>query len=215
MSSTLDEGAGLAEAYEWIHPVSLLVLRDLEGGAPMNIRQISERMAPILGLENPYGTVRRRVDRLEAAGLVESEKAGNQRVVRFKDNYLSSAAIELSERLKFQEAILRAGEGLANVAVNFVDHLSNLDYSATAYFYGSFAKGTAHPGTSDLDVLLIVPDEKEEAAEQVKSKASNLSRAFERDLHLDVAKKSNFEDMKREGDPIVGQALDGIKLRFS
>jgi len=92
------------------------------------------------------GTVRRELDRLEAAGLVQVSQAGNQR------HYQANPESPIYDELL---SIVRKTFGVADVirdALQAVD-----DQFDAAFVYGSVAKGE-DTATSDID-LMVVSDE--------------------------------------------------------
>jgi predicted nucleotidyltransferase len=91
--------------------------------------------------ESP-GTVTRELTNLQGAGVLRSEKIGNQR------HYSLDEACPILEDLR--SMFLKttgAGDGLRKA-------LAGLDSVELAFIYGSFAKGDAH-GKSDIDLMVV------------------------------------------------------------
>jgi predicted nucleotidyltransferase len=89
------------------------------------------------------GTVRRELDRLEAAGLVQVSQAGNQR------HYQANPESPIYDELL---SIVRKTFGVADVirdALQAVD-----DQFDAAFVYGSVAKGE-DTATSDIDLMVV------------------------------------------------------------
>jgi DNA-binding transcriptional ArsR family regulator len=205
----------LAELYGWLNPVSLLIVRELAKSGQMNLSKLCEALAPVLGLRNPYGTVRRWVEKLELAGIAKSAYEKKQRVVSLRSNYLTDAVLGISECLKFAEALRQSGGMLANSALNFLDELGRFNVPLELYFYGGFARGTARAGRGDVDVVIVVPDgERGITAERVRDIAAITKRMLGGDIHPFVLTRSKLRDLLEKKDPVIARALDGINLRI-
>jgi predicted nucleotidyltransferase len=91
--------------------------------------------------ESP-GTVTRELTNLQEAGVLRSEKIGNQR------HYSLDATCPILEDLRSMFLkTTAAGDGLRKA-------LAGLDGVEVAFIYGSFARGDAH-GNSDIDLMVV------------------------------------------------------------
>lgn len=91
----------------------------------------------------PSGTLTRELTRLAHAGLLKSEKRGNQLL------YSADRSCPVFEEVA---SILRKTSGLADVLAEALDPLS--DKIDVAFVFGSTARGTQTAG-SDIDVIVI------------------------------------------------------------
>ncbi len=202
------------ELYEWASPVSLLIIRTLGVKGRMSVSELSLSVAKLLNLRNPYGTVHRYVGKLEQAGIVKSAYEKKKRLVSINANYLSNALLEISEALKFAEALRASGGMLTNAVLGFAERLREFSVPIELRFYGSFVRGTARPGLSDVDVLVIVPDgEKRVSAKNVREIAITIKSTVGGDIHPFVLSRSKLSRLVAEKSPVIMNALrDGITL---
>lgn len=89
------------------------------------------------------GTVRRELDKLCAAGIIQSWKLGNQL------HYQANPENPVFEELR---SIVKKTTGLTALLLAALD--SCLDKLDMAFVYGSIAKGTEHKN-SDIDLMLV------------------------------------------------------------
>lgn len=123
----------------------------------------------------------RELDRLEQAGLVLSERRGNQRLVRANER--SPVADDLRSLLtKLYGAPARIRSALAS-----------LDGIAEAYLFGSYARRlTGEPGTVPNDIDLLVLGDV--AIDDVWTVAAELSRELRIEVNPVVRSSTEWED---------------------
>lgn len=190
---------------EWIHPVSFLILRELRWGEK-SITDLTRSIAPQIG-KNPYGTVQRCSWKLARFKVVNYERRGKKVLLSLRDSPLTRAALQLAEVVAFNDAMSKAAKPVADAARELVDLICREfgDLSLDAYFYGSFAKGTATK-VSDVDVLLVLPKEAVKRVETAVGKVAG--------IHALVVDRDRFQEMSREQGPHFRSILEGIHLKL-
>lgn len=190
---------------EWIHPVSFLILRELRWGE-RSITDLTKSIAPLLG-KNPYGTVQRCSWKLARHKVVNYERRGKKVLLSLRDSPLTKAALHLAEAVAFDEAMSKAAKPVADAARELVEQICRElgHVSLDAYFYGSFAKGTATK-VSDVDVLLVAPREAVKAVEETAGKVVG--------IHALVVDKEMFQEMVRDRGPHFQSVQAGIHLKL-
>jgi len=91
------------------------------------------------------GAVHRELVRMEKAGLVSTERIGNQK------HYQANPACPIFEEMR---AIVRKTLGTTDILRNALEPL--MQRIDVAFVYGSVADGTEHAG-SDIDLMVIAP----------------------------------------------------------
>jgi predicted nucleotidyltransferase len=157
-------------------------------GQTLNMRSIS------LGLKMDYKVAYGIIKRLEKEKVVILEKFGNSATVRLSDKV---------SPLIFEAETQRREELLKNKNLRLI-----LDYYekglGTRFYvlllFGSFAKGTQKKN-SDIDLLFVVPDGREEEFER---KIQNISATIPFDIHVNVFSEKDFRAMGKSKEPTVG-----------
>ncbi len=133
------------------------------------------------------GTVMRELERLEAAGLVQLSKQGNQ------IHYQANATCPIFNELV---AITRKTFGIGDTIKSLLEPLQSKIHSA--FIYGSIAKNTAN-AASDIDVMLIGENlsygaimELLEPAEHQLGRTINPSIYTPEDFHTKLAAANHF-----------------------
>ncbi|MBC7219392.1 MAG: nucleotidyltransferase domain-containing protein [Hadesarchaea archaeon] len=190
---------------EWIHPVSFLILRELRWGE-RSITDLTKSIAPLLG-KNPYGTVQRCAWKLARHKVVNYERRGKKVLLSLRDSPLTKVALHLAEVIAFDEAMSKAAKPVADAARELVEQICRelSHVSLDAYFYGSFAKGTATK-VSDVDVLLVAPKEAVKAVEETAGKVLG--------IHALVVDREMFQEMARDRGPHYQSVQAGIHLKL-
>lgn len=196
-----------ADFYEWISPTSIRIIGELADHGPMDILELSRELAP----RNSYATIFRWVNKLEKAGVVVSTHGGNRRTVSLRPYYLTDAAIELYNRLKFRDALHAAPKELVNAAMNVIDGLGRFGV-LEAYFYGSFAKKGAEKG-SDIDVLIVLPSGSD-AANRIRDFVLAVNETFSGEVHPVFVEADKLEELVIKKDSLSEGARKGIRIRF-
>lgn len=199
--------------YDWIHPVALFILRELQNG-PSYLSDISRKMAPVLQLKCPYGTVYRQIAHLKEAGLVEIKKVGKQKMVNLRSGYyLTDAAVSLLEAIRFKEALEEAGRRgggglLVSGIIEFVKRVAELPCPADLFFYGSFTRKQTTE-KSDVDVLAVVPDsEKVRIHAEIEKISADIRNTLGVEISVITAGYSEKGDQS-----LIEVAKKGIHLR--
>lgn len=190
---------------EWIHPVSFLILRELRWGE-RSITDLTKSIAPLLG-KNPYGTVQRCSWKLARFKVVKYERKGKKVLLSLRDSPLTRAALQLAEFIALEDAMSKAAKPVADAAKELIGRVCQelSQVPIDAYFYGSFAKGTATK-VSDVDVLFVAPKEAVKAVEETVGKVVG--------IHALVIDKGRFQEMATERGPHFQSVMAGIRIKL-
>ena len=155
----------------------------------LNIFKISR------GLKMDYKNVHAIIKRLEKASLVKIETFGQSNRVKLN---------AVVHPLVFEAEFERRKDILRNKDIAVM--LSSLKRAIKSKLYvlllfGSYAKGT-QTKSSDIDVMVICPDEREDAFEK---DISGTARSLPLPLHPLVFSESQFLEMAHAKEPNVGQ----------
>lgn len=135
MKATLDSVSDLLFPHQYRRKVLALLL--LQPGRWLHMREISRLT------NTTAGTMKKELDRLHGAGLLEKRRVGNQ--IQFTANRQHPVFQELS-------ALLRKTIGLADVLTQVLVPVS--DRITVAFVFGSVARST-DTADSDVDVMII------------------------------------------------------------
>ncbi|HPI96210.1 MAG TPA: nucleotidyltransferase domain-containing protein [Gammaproteobacteria bacterium] len=143
------------------------------------------------------GTVRRELDKLQAAGLLTVSKQGNQ--VHYQANSKHPIFAELKSIVKKTFGVVGT---IQSALKNF---LQNMDY---AFIYGSVAKGKEHAG-SDID-LMVVSDSLSYTVllESLEQAEKQLGRS----IHPTLYSSHEFRDRIENNQSFVTRVLSQNKL---
>jgi len=136
------------------------------------------------------GTVRRELQNLERAGVLVSQRVGNQ-----KHYSLEHDCPVLEDLRQLFLKTTGAGEAVRTA-------LAGLDGVELAFIYGSFADGSAHPG-SDIDVMVIGRTPERALAPAI----SRVERAVGRQVNYVLYPRSEAAGKARDTGSFVYQAL--------
>lgn len=135
MKETPDSVSDLLFPHQYRRRVLALLL--LRPGRWLHLREISRLT------DSTAGTMKKELDRLHGAGLLEKRRVGNQ--IQFTANPLHPVFQELS-------ALLRKTVGLADVLTQVLAPAA--DRITVAFVFGSVAR-SADTADSDVDVMII------------------------------------------------------------
>lgn len=156
----------------------------------MHLRELARqtRAAP--------GTLKKELDALCRAGLLTSERVGNQ--VQFQANRDHPVFADL-------QALVRKTIGLADVLRHALQPLG--DSVALAFVFGSMASGSAHAG-SDIDVLVVGNCGFAQVVEATYAAQAQLGR----EINPKVMTMDEWMQKRREKNPFVQELLAKPRL---
>jgi predicted nucleotidyltransferase len=142
------------------------------------------------------GTLRRELEQLAAAGVVQREKVGN--LVR----YQADPQCPIYEELR---GILKKTAGMADILRDALSPLSG--QIAVAFVYGSVARGTERRA-SDIDLMIVGTVSFEDVVQALHSCQEQARREINPKLYDPV----DFEKKIRKQDGFLRRVLDGPRL---
>lgn len=186
--------------HDWIHPVSVFLIGELESG-----EKTASELSKLLAF--PYNLVYRRAKSLERAGLIQARRGGKGIVFSLKDDIAVRILLALSEALKFRSALEAANPKVRAAAMEVIEALKRKPphVSMDLYFYGSFARGTSRRG-SDVDVVVVVP---KNYVKEIEAEISDFLVA-----HTFVIDRETFEKKVQQAGPHIRSVLAGIHLKL-
>lgn len=137
------------------------------------------------------GTLNKELRRLQEAGLLESERVGNQ--VRYSANRGHPIYPELA-------GILRKSVGLADVLIEALAPLA--DRIEAAFVFGSMARGT-ESADSDIDLLIVGAVEFGSVVDALQAAQQQLGR----DINPKVYSLREWKSMLRSGDSFAVEVM--------
>lgn len=137
------------------------------------------------------GTLNKELRRLQEAGLLESERVGNQ--VRYSANRGHPIYPELA-------GILRKSVGLADVLIEALAPLA--DRIEAAFVFGSMARGT-ESADSDIDLLIVGAVEFGSVVDALQAAQQLLAR----DINPKVYSLREWRSMLRSGDSFAVEVM--------
>lgn len=137
------------------------------------------------------GTLNKELRRLQEAGLLESERVGNQ--VRYSANRGHPIYPELA-------GILRKSVGLADVLIEALAPLA--DRIEAAFVFGSMARGT-ESADSDIDLLIVGAVEFGSVVDALQAAQQLLAR----DINPKVYSLREWRSMLRSGDSFAAEVM--------
>lgn len=137
------------------------------------------------------GTLNKELRRLQEAGLLESERVGNQ--VRYSANRGHPIYPELA-------GILRKSVGLADVLIEALAPLA--DRIEAAFVFGSMARGT-ESADSDIDLLIVGAVEFGSVVDALQAAQQRLGR----DINPKVYSLREWKSMLRSGDSFAVEVM--------
>jgi len=167
--------------------LSLLLLRPDEA---YHLREI----ARITGTQP--GTLRREIEQLARAGVVEREKVGN--LVRYK----ADPHCPIFEEL---QGILKKTAGMTDVLRDALSPLA--DRISAAFVYGSVARGVERRA-SDIDLMIIGAVSFEEVVQALHPCQEQLRR----EINPNVYDPDEFGKKMRKKDGFLTRVMDGPRL---
>ena len=158
-------------------------------GAVHHVRELAReigRSATIVGQE---------LDRLEATGILTSERIGRAR--RYRVNERSPIASEI--RSLVQKTI--------GIEARLQEALADVPGIEEAFLYGSYARGDER-ATSDLDLFVIGPVDQERLSEQLAA----VEREIGREVNVASYEQTELERLRDGGDLFTQRVLDGPRV---
>ncbi len=143
------------------------------------------------------GTIKRELEKLQAAGLVTRKRVGNQ------NHYQANANCPIHEELL---AIVRKTFGVADVLKSALAPLD--DQIDSAFVYGSIAKGHASAG-SDIDLLVIT--ESLSYADLI-SALRGAEQALGRVVNPTVYDMAQFKRRRQTGNAFIVRVMEQPKI---
>ena len=142
------------------------------------------------------GTLKKELDALSRAGLLLSQRVGNQ--VQFQANVQHPVFPEL-------QALVRKTVGLTDVLQQALSPLQpEIDL---AFVFGSMASGSAHAG-SDVDVMVVGNVGFGQVVDALHSAQTTLGR----EINPKVMSTAEWAQKRAEGNPFVQELLNKPKL---
>jgi predicted nucleotidyltransferase len=138
------------------------------------------------------GTLKKELDALLAAGLLRSQKMGNQ--TQFSANEAHPVFPELS-------ALIRKTTGLHDVLASALQPLADL--LEVAFVFGSMAKST-ETSHSDVDVMLI--------GSQVVNALYDVQATLGREINPKVMSRLEWQSKLAEGNAFVKELMEKPKI---
>lgn len=143
------------------------------------------------------GTIKRELERMQAAGLVTVNRVGNQ------NHYQANAECPIYNELL---GIVRKTFGVADVLKSALAPLDDqIDY---AFVYGSVAKGSAGAG-SDID-LLVITDSLSYA--DLMSALGAAEQSLKRTINPSLYDLAQFKTRRNKGNAFVMRVMEQPKI---
>lgn len=164
------------------------IVRLLFGGSVerMHLRAIARAVG------TSAGTAARELKRLEAAGLIERQREGNQVYfsIAHKSEILASFSDIVRKTIGLPSTVRRSLAGLAGVERGVI--------------FGSYARGTEKPD-SDIDLLVIGNPDRDELTDRLERAGHEVGRP----INEVVMSASEFETRRERGDGFVASIDTG------
>ncbi len=142
------------------------------------------------------GTLRRELEQLARAGVVEREKVGN--LVRYR----ADPRCPIFEELR---GILKKTAGLADVLRGALSPLA--DHISAAFIYGSVARGSERQA-SDIDLMIVGTVSLEEVVQALDP----CQRELRREINPKVYAPGDFRKKLREKTGFLSRVMAGPRL---